>query len=201
MVQYAFHFDGERCTGCKTCQLACADYNDLTCDFWYRRIYEFGGGAWEQGEDGTWSTTAFTYHASVACNHCESPACVANCPTLAMHKTVDGVVLHDDARCVQCRNCVTVCPYGAPQFDDEADMIVKCDSCYDLRKGGMNPTCVDACPTRALEFGDIDELRRQHGTDCVSEIPVLGTADHTHPNLLVKANDAAVSPSFAKVAL
>ena len=118
-----------------------------------------------------------------------------------MHKTVDGVVLHDDARCVQCRNCVTVCPYGAPQFDDEADMIVKCDSCYDLRKGGMNPTCVDACPTRALEFGDIDELRRQHGTDCVSEIPVLGTADHTHPNLLVKANDAAVSPSFAKVAL
>lgn len=192
-MSLGFYFDVTRCIGCRTCQVACKDRRDIQKPgVRPRRVESFETGTYPQ---------VGMFHVSVACNHCESPACVANCPTLAMHKTADGVVLHDDARCVQCRNCVTVCPYGAPQFDDEADMIVKCDSCYDLCKGGMNPTCVDACPTRALEFGDIDELRRQHGSDCVSEIPVLGTADHTHPNLLVKPNGAAVSPSFAKVAL
>ena len=178
-----FYLDATRCIGCRNIQAPGARP---------RRVESFETGTYPQ---------VGMFHLSVGCNHCDDPACVANCPTLAMHKTSDGIVLHDDARCVQCKNCMTVCPYGAPQWDADAQMIVKCDSCYDLRKAGMNPTCVDACPTRALKFGDIDELRREYGSDCVSELPVLGSADRTHPNLLVRPSDVAANPAFTEVVL
>ena len=64
----------------------------------------------------------------------------------------------------------------------------------------MNPVCVDACPMRAIEFGDIDELRAKHG-DSVSEIPVLAPANITSPNLLMRASDVALAADFNEVAL
>lgn len=183
MTQYAFHFDGERCTGCKTCQLACADYNDLTCDFWYRRVYEFGGGDWKQADDGTWSTTAFTYHVSVACNHCDDPACVKVCPTGAMHKDPEtGLVSVNEKHCVGCGYCHMACPYNVPKVDREKGHSVKCDGCKDRVAQGLKPICVESCPLRALDFGPVDEMGKLGERADFAPLP---KKDLTHPNLYV----------------
>ena len=79
--------------------------------------------------------------------------------------------------------------------------IVKCDSCKDLRAAGKPPVCVAACPMRAIEFGDLDELRAKHGGDLVNELPYLPTASWTHPNVLYKPNAAAKREDFVPVVL
>lgn len=188
-----FYFDMQRCIGCRTCQVACKERRNIQkAGARPRRVASFETGTYPE---------AGMFHSTIGCNHCEHPACVANCPTAAMYKNADGIVLHDDSRCVQCRNCMTVCPYGAPQWDAEASVIVKCDSCLDLRKAGGNPACVDACPMRALEFGDIDQLKAKHGAGLVDELPYLPSASYTTPNLLIQPNAAAKSAAFNEVTL
>ena len=83
------------------------------------------------------------------------------------------------------------CPYGAPQYSEEKNLIIKCDTCAALRENGMNPVCVDACIGRAIEFGDIEELRSRHGDALVSEIVVTGEAV-TEPNFLINPKEAAL---------
>ena len=141
------------------------------------------------------------FHLALSCNHCDEPACVAGCPTAALHKADDGTVQYDADRCVVCRNCMTVCPYGAPQHDEDANLIAKCDACKALRDAGRNPVCVDACPMRAIEFGELDELRAAHGGDLTSELPVLPSADVTHPNLLLRPSAGALREDFREVTL
>ena len=80
-------------------------------------------------------------------------------------------------------------------------IIAKCDSCRPLREAGLNPVCVDACPMRAIEFGDMDELRQKHGDDLVSELSFIPSSDLTHPNLLIKAKDAVKEGDFHEVAI
>lgn len=77
---------------------------------------------------------------------------------------------------------------------------MKCDSCKALRDGGLNPVCVDACMMRALDFGEVDDLVAKYGTDLVSELPALGTAE-TNPNIRIKAKEPASETSFKEVVL
>ncbi|SIR71836.1 anaerobic dimethyl sulfoxide reductase subunit B (DMSO reductase iron-sulfur subunit), partial [Enterobacter kobei] len=78
-TQYGFYIDSSRCTGCKTCELACKDYKDLTPDVSFRRIYEYAGGDWQE-DNGVWQQNVFAYYLSIACNHCEDPACTKSAP-------------------------------------------------------------------------------------------------------------------------
>ena len=191
-MSLGFYVDLARCIGCRTCQVACKDRHDLqSAGPRTRRVDSFECGTYPDVD---------MFHTTLSCNHCNNPACVAGCPTRAMFVSDDGTVQHDDDRCVVCRNCMIVCPYGAPQFDADENMIVKCDSCKALRADGRNPVCVDACPMRAIEFGDIDELRAAHG-DAVSELPVLPSADTTGPNLLVRASAGSLRADFNPVTL
>lgn len=189
-----FYLDMTRCSGCHVCQIACKDRMDLqNAGPLPRRIATYEAGAYPD---------ARMYHTSIGCNHCEDPACVANCPTGAMHKDPEtGVVLHDDSVCIGCRSCMMACPYGAPQFDEASAQIVKCDSCKALRDAGHNPVCVDACLMRALDFGDLDELRAKYGSDLVQEVPCLPSASATTPNLLIKAPESALREDFVEVVL
>ncbi|MEB8485244.1 dimethyl sulfoxide reductase subunit B, partial [Salmonella enterica subsp. enterica serovar Virginia] len=89
-TQYGFFIDSSRCTGCKTCELACKDYKDLTPDVSFRRIYEYAGGDWQE-DNGVWHQNVFAYYLSISCNHCEDPACTKVCPSGAMHKRNGGI--------------------------------------------------------------------------------------------------------------
>ena len=120
MTQYGFYFNGQRCTGCKTCELVCKDYHDLGPDILFRRIYDFEGGSWEKTSEGAWEKTAFNYHLAISCNHCDNPACVENCPTGAMQKDAEtGLVNSNPEVCIGCGTCQKSCPYDAPRIDAE----------------------------------------------------------------------------------
>lgn len=187
MTQYGFYYDATRCTGCKTCVLACKDYKDLDETVSFRNVIEYGGGTWNDNGDGTWSTDTYAYFVSVACNHCDNPACVAACPASSMVKEEDtGIVHNDPTTCIGCGSCVEACPYGAPKVDATLGVSVKCDMCMSRVLEGKQPICVEACSTRALEFGPIEELRAAHGEESVYELAPLPSADVTGPNLLIK---------------
>ena len=183
-MTYGFYFNGTRCTGCKTCVLACKDKNDLPESINFRNVYEYGGGTWTKGNDGCWTNDTFAYSVSVACNHCDMPVCMANCPQGAIEKDADtGAVRSDPEKCIGCGTCANACPYGAPKVDTEIMKSVKCDMCADKVAAGEKPVCVEACPLRALDFGDIDELRATYGD--VAELAPLPAASETSPNLVI----------------
>ena len=179
-----FYFDQSICTGCKACQIACKDKHDTPVGVNWRRVVEYSGGTWQQTGD-TFSPNVFTYYTSIACNHCENPVCVQVCPTTAMTRRDDGTVFVDADKCVGCRYCSWACPYSAPQFNAETGHMSKCDLCADYRAEGMDPACVAACPSRALDWGPLAELQDKYpgGTDAVAPLPL---ADITTPNLVVK---------------
>ncbi|MBQ9043939.1 MAG: dimethylsulfoxide reductase subunit B [Eggerthellaceae bacterium] len=185
-----FFFNNERCTGCRTCEMACIDYKDLVVGRRYRRVIDYEGGRTNQGENGI-STTCYAYHVSISCNHCDDPACMHVCPTRAMHRDELGLVSVDVERCIGCAYCTMACPYHAPSIDPALKRSSKCDGCTERVAAGQNPMCVDACPLRALEFGDIDELRAAHA-GCGSDILPLPDSSYTHPNLVVKLSPAAI---------
>ena len=192
-MSLGFYVNMEQCIGCRTCQVACKDRLDIqVAGPRTRRVDTY--------ECGTYPDVGM-FHKVVSCNHCDDPACVKNCPTGAMYKAEDGTVQHDDSRCVVCRMCILSCPYGAPQHVEQTNSIAKCDSCKSLREAGMNPTCVDACPMRAIEFGEMDELKQKHGNDVTSDMPSLPSSSITHPNLLLKTGSAAKRDDYHAVVL
>lgn len=191
MSKKGFYFDQTMCSGCRTCEVACHEEHNLPLDKWFRRVATF--------ETGTWPN-AYSYNISIACNHCENPACVDVCPVGAMYiDEEDGTVQHNDDTCIGCQYCVMACPYDEPQFISSLGIVRKCDGCKALRDKGEDPVCVAACCMRALEFGDLDELKAKHGNDSVSEIPIIGSAEITNPSLLIKAKDAAKHDGAKKV--
>ena len=182
--QYGFYFDQAACTGCKACQIACKDKHDLPLGVTWRRVVEYGGGTWQHDEKNhTVTHNVFTYYTSISCNHCENPVCVQVCPTTAMTRREDGTVYVDDNKCVGCRYCEWACPYSAPQFNAATGHMSKCDLCYDYRSTGQDPACVSACPSRALDWGPIDELRAQYGEE--NGIAPLPDPTITRPHLVV----------------
>ncbi len=161
MVQNAFYFDAGRCTGCKTCQVACKETYTLPVQNIWRRVYDYQGGSWvaDQATGGYTPKDVFGYHVSVACNHCIDPICVSSCPTGAMQKDADtGIVWTDNQVCIGCRTCESVCPYGAPSYLDDKGVMSKCNMCKEKVLDGNIPICVSGCPMRALDFGTRDGL-------------------------------------------
>ncbi len=182
-TQYAFFFDQTRCTGCKACQVACKDKNDLSVGVTWRRVAEYVGGSWTEF-DGGLQPNVYTYYTSVACNHCESPSCVEVCPTGGMRKREDGIVEVDQDICVGCRYCEWACPYSAPQFDSDAGVMTKCNMCADYLAEGKAPACVAACPSRALDFGELADMQAKYGN--VRAVAPLPAAEYTQPALIIR---------------
>ncbi len=90
---------------------------------------------------------------TMACHHCQQPACMASCPVDAITKRPeDGIVLIDQDICVGCRYCAAVCPYGAPQFNAATETVEKCNFCVHRIDAGLEPACVTACVGRALSW-------------------------------------------------
>jgi Fe-S-cluster-containing dehydrogenase component len=108
------------------------------------------------------------------CNHCDQPPCVRVCPTQATWKREDGIVMMDWHRCIGCRYCMAACPYGSrsfnwsdprphiarlnPDFPTRTKGVVeKCNFCEERLGQGMLPACVEACPAKAMVFGDLED--------------------------------------------
>jgi anaerobic dimethyl sulfoxide reductase subunit B (iron-sulfur subunit) len=126
------------------------------------------------------------YSLSVDCGGRGSLIYRDGCPARAIEKREDGIVLIDPAKCLGCRYCEWACPYGAPQFDEAAGVMTKCDLCADLVERGGRPACVAACPMRALDFGEIEELRNKYGAE--AQVHPLPDAAMTEPSLVVRAH-------------
>ena len=121
-----FYFNQQMCIGCRTCQVACKDKNDLEVGYLFRRVESF--------EVGEFPAPA-TFHYSGACNHCHTPACVEVCPAGATYiNEEDGTVQHDDEACIGCGYCVKACPYGHPVLIEELN-VVATDASIFARQG------------------------------------------------------------------
>jgi anaerobic dimethyl sulfoxide reductase subunit B (iron-sulfur subunit) len=170
--QLAFYFDASACSNCKACQIACQDKNGLPPELRWRRVLQYGGGSWVTKGNVMIPNNVFTYSISFACMHCEKPLCAEVCPTAAISKRADGVVLIDPNQCIGCRYCEWACPYGAPQFNQALGVMTKCTFCQDLLAQNQNPACVDACVMRCLNFGELSELRAKYGNlDAIEPLP------------------------------
>ncbi len=192
MAKQGFYFNQAACVGCKTCQVACKDKNDLEVGYLFRHVNDFESGEYPAPK---------LFHYAATCNHCEMPACVANCSTGALYiDDEDGTVQYDTSKCDGCQACVTACPYSVPVFFEEEKVVRKCDACKTLRENGEQPACVAACPMRALEFGPIDELAAAH-PDAVKDIAILPDSSTTGPCTLIDARPAALEDDFVEVLL
>ena len=190
MSQKGFFVDVSRCTGCRPCSVACADNKNTPVGLYLRRVTEVEGGTWEMSADGTWKQNVFAYYLSLSCNECADPACVKVCPTHAhMKRDEDGLVVIDTKKCIGCGACAAACPYKVPQLDVKARKMLKCDGCVDRTAEGGMPICVESCPERAIEFGDIEALRAKHGTlDALAPMPA---GNKTKPSLVLKPSKTA----------
>ncbi|MFC2059178.1 4Fe-4S dicluster domain-containing protein [Chloroflexota bacterium] len=158
MTQYGFFFDQSRCSGCRTCAVACKNWNALPPGpLKYLRIYEY--------EKGCFPDIRIHYH-WIPCYHCEKPACIDSCPADAIYKEEKyGAVLIDADKCDGCRLCYDACPYGALVFEsNEPDAKAhKCNMCIERLEVGDLPVCVLSCPLRALDFKPLGKLVERYG--------------------------------------
>jgi carbon-monoxide dehydrogenase iron sulfur subunit len=144
--------DGDKCLGCRSCELACAvERNSVskTLAGAVREMIRPMARVAVGGDTGR----AFP----VQCRHCEDAACIAVCPSGATQRRADSnTVVVDAARCRGCWMCVMACSFGAVRPLTGFKVVAKCDACVDM----VEPACVAACPTGALLYGDEDIYRR-----------------------------------------
>lgn len=161
--KYGVLVDARKCVNCKSCQIACKLWNGNEPDPDTYKM-AFTAATWnyvQEEEIGTFPEVLY-YTMERRCMHCEDPQCVAVCPMegKAIHKEPDGIVLINHENCIQCEACTEGCPYGGvPRLDEEAELMKKCTFCVDRVRQGMAPACVGTCPTDALRFGTIDEVK------------------------------------------
>jgi anaerobic dimethyl sulfoxide reductase subunit B (iron-sulfur subunit) len=183
MAQKGFYHDMTKCIQCKSCEVACKDKNNLEGGRTYRSVQAFEQNKLPDIE---------VHFVSMSCNHCEKPICVEKCPTGAMAKSdVDGIVTTDESKCIACRMCEKTCPYGAPTYlGDQANKMGKCDGCKHLIHVEGKPVCVQACLTRALDFGDLDDLKKKGRFNV--KIKGIENPKLTVPSFVVKAKKHAL---------
>ncbi len=194
-MAYGFYFDSSSCTGCKACQVACKDKNNLPAGVLWRRVYEISGGEWTKSGD-SWTNTVYAFNLSIACNHCVHPKCAGVCPVDAYEVRPDGIVLINPNKCIGCGYCAWACPYDAPQNNPNTGVMTKCNLCLDYLDAGLPPACVAACPLRCLELVNSNEQMSEEMGQALWKIPgqehpfPLPKLSRTEPHLLIKSHPA-----------
>jgi formate dehydrogenase iron-sulfur subunit len=184
-----FFTDTTTCIGCKACEVACKQWNDLPADGSefrkggsYDHTASLGASTWrhvrfvetlaplpqippviEQAGDWDLRDPGSWLFMSDVCKHCTHAGCLDACPTGALIRTeFDTVVLQPDV-CNGCGYCVPSCPFGVVDRDHGDGRAAKCTLCYDRLKDGLEPACAKACPTDSIQFGPYDELVERAG--------------------------------------
>jgi formate dehydrogenase iron-sulfur subunit len=168
-----FFTDTTVCIGCKACEVACKEWNQLPASNGgantlsgnsYDNTRQLDGIHWrhvqfveqfdESRANGRWLLM------SDVCKHCVQAGCLEVCPTGAIIRTeFDTVVIQSDV-CNGCRDCIPACPFGVIDINPASGTAQKCTLCYDRLQAGMEPACSKACPTDSIQFGTIRELRQ-----------------------------------------
>ncbi|HEX5995046.1 MAG TPA: 4Fe-4S dicluster domain-containing protein [Jiangellales bacterium] len=171
---YGFFTDTSVCIGCKACEVACKQWNELPGN-----EPTFGDGFDNTGslDAQNWRHVKFIDNVpdstsgvgqgkawlmmSDVCKHCQRASCMEVCPTGAIIRTeFDTVFIQPDV-CNGCRDCIAACPYNVIEMDHDTKVAQKCTLCYDRLQGGMEPACAKACPTQSIQFGPVIELRER----------------------------------------
>ncbi len=174
--------DVSSCIGCKACEVACQEWNDLQASdgrpFFgsYQTLPDLEANFWqlikfnEFERDGKliWNMTKFQ------CMHCEDPGCLKACPSPgAIVQYANGIVDFQQENCIGCGYCVTGCPFDVPRFSKSTGKVYKCTLCSDRVEVGLEPACIKACPTNCLHFGTKEQLV-QIGKARVSQLKEQG---------------------------
>ncbi len=168
--------DTTTCIGCKACEVACQEWNDLygldetpepaSQPVSYQTMPDLTAGYWnlirfnehvEKQPDG--SEKLHWLMAKDQCMHCEDPGCLRACPAPgAIGQYENGVVDFQQENCIGCEYCVTGCPFDIPRLNKRTKKVYKCTLCSDRLAYGLEPACIKACPTGCLQFGEKSNL-------------------------------------------
>ena len=171
-----FFTDSTLCIGCKACEVACKEWNDVPADGYvfsgasYDNTLELGHSTWRHvkfverdprpGFGGNAPQLMTWEFSSDVCKHCENAGCLESCPTGSIVRTEFGGVYVQPDICNGCGYCVVNCPFGVIDRRPDDGRAFKCTFCYDRQKAGLQPACAKACPTQSILFGDLEELQR-----------------------------------------
>jgi formate dehydrogenase iron-sulfur subunit len=184
--RYGFFTDTTLCIGCKACEAACKEWNLLPADnlglsgMSYDNTRALGATTWRHvafieqirqqpdGHNDGRVTSMAPYQSnwlmmSDVCKHCERPGCLEACPTGALFKTEFDTVMVQQDVCNGCGYCVPACPFAVIELSPHDGKAHKCTLCYDRLQGGLEPACAKACPTNAIQFGEVEELQQRAG--------------------------------------
>lgn len=184
MSQLGFAFNADECINCKACMIACKDIHDMPVGYKLRKVYTAEAGSWKIEGSTCMPQNIFSYSLSIACNHCDLPACFEACTQGAIAKDPDtGIVSIDEEKCIGCGMCSEACPYRAPVVLPDDRKSHKCDLCSMRIAEGLDPACVAACATRCLTYGPIEDLRAELGN--TADNALLPSSDKTSPNIVI----------------
>ncbi|MDN0082326.1 formate dehydrogenase subunit beta [Crenobacter sp. SG2305] len=181
VVEVAKLIDTTTCIGCKACQVACSEWNDLrdtvgsnvgvydnpadlSAESWtlmrYAEVEENGKLEWLIRKDG--------------CMHCADPGCLKACPSPgAIVQYSNGIVDFQEEYCIGCGYCIAGCPFNIPRLNAKDNKVYKCTLCSDRVAVGQEPACVKTCPTGAIRFGSKDDMK-EYAAERVSELKTRG---------------------------
>jgi len=148
-MEYAVLVDPAKCIGCRRCQVACKQWNNLSFNSYTTLRFKLENN--ETTGDTKWRF--FNWR----CMHCRIPACAEACPVNAITKYEEGPVVVDQDRCIGCKFCVSACPFSIPKFDPVREKVYKCHMCFN-RIPSKEPACVQNCPTGSLLFDTRDTI-------------------------------------------
>jgi formate dehydrogenase iron-sulfur subunit len=182
VIPVAKLIDISKCIGCKACQTACMEWNDL------RDEIGTNAGVYDNPRDLTdqsWTVMRFSEVEVQAgrlewlirkdgCMHCAEPGCLKACPSPgAIVQYANGIVDFHEENCIGCGYCLTGCPFNIPRLSKKDGKAYKCTLCSDRVAVGMEPACVKTCPTGAIVFGSKDDMIH-HAEERITDLKERG---------------------------